>query len=43
MLLSKIFGRAYFCANKTITSRPVKAPKAPKLLAGELEYFKYDF
>jgi hypothetical protein len=33
-------GRAYFCANKSVN---VKAPKAPKLLSGELEYFKYDF
>ena len=39
MLVSKIMGRACFCANKNVN---IKAPKAPKLLNAELEYFKYD-
>ncbi len=34
MLFGKIFGRAYFCANKNISQRPLKAPKAPRLLSG---------
>ena len=40
MLLNKIFGRAFFCANKQVAP---KIPKAPKFSHGELEYFKYDF
>lgn len=40
MLLNRIFGRAFFCANKQVNP---KAPKAPKFQSGELEFFKYDF
>jgi hypothetical protein len=31
MLMNRFFGRAFFCANKNIST---KAPKAPKLLSG---------
>jgi hypothetical protein len=40
MLLNRIFGRAFFCANKQVAP---KLPKAPKFERGELEFFKYDF